>query len=109
MNSKFPGAHYNLGIAYLWNEGAFAVANAEEEFKIELVANPNDFFSNYYLGITYIFQRKWEPAIDLLRTASRIRRTIPILPFQLGQAYQELQKHDQAIDVLNKAIELNRI
>jgi tetratricopeptide (TPR) repeat protein len=107
LDSKFPGAHYNLGLANLLNEGGAAVANAEEEFKIELVANPNDFFSNYYLGITYIFQRKWEPAIDFLRTASRIQPNNPDPYFQLGQAYQELQKHDQAIDVLKKAIDLN--
>ncbi|HKG60461.1 MAG TPA: tetratricopeptide repeat protein [Pyrinomonadaceae bacterium] len=107
LNSQFPGAHYNLGLAYLWNEGGSAVANAEAEFKIELVANPNDFFSNYYLGITCIFQRKWELAIDFLRTASRIQPNNPDPYFQLGQAYQELKNHDQAIDVLRKAIELN--
>ena len=107
LNPQFPGAHYNLGLAYLWNEGASAVANAEEEFKIELATNPNDFFSNYYLGITYIFQRKWQLALDFLSTASRIQPNNPDPYFQLGQAYQELQKHDQAIDVLKKAIELN--
>lgn len=107
LNSQFPGAHYNLGLAYLWNEGGAAVANAEAEFKTELAANPNDYFSNYYLGITCIFQRKWEPAIDFLMTASRIQPNNPDPYFQLGQAYQELKKHDQAIDVLRKAIELN--
>ena len=107
LNSQFPGAHYNLGLAYLWNEGGSAVANAEGEFKIELAANPDDFFSNYYLGITCIFQRKWEPAIDFLMTAARIQPNNPDPYFQLGQAYQELQKHDQAIEVLRKAIDLN--
>jgi tetratricopeptide (TPR) repeat protein len=107
LNSQFPGAHYNLGLAYLWNEGGSAVGNAEEEFKIELATNPNDYFSNYYLGITCIFQRKWELAIDFLKTASRIQPNNPDPYFQLGQAYQELQKHDQAIDVLTKAIDLN--
>jgi tetratricopeptide (TPR) repeat protein len=107
LDSKFPGAHYNLGLAYLLNEGAAAVANAEEEFKIELVANPGDFFSNYYLGITCIFQRKWAPAIDFLRTASRIQPNNPDPYFQLGQAYQETKEHQQAIEVLKKAIDLN--
>jgi len=107
LNSQFPGAHYNLGLAYLWNEGASAVASAEGEFKIELAANPNDFFSNYYLGITCIFQRKWEPAIYFLTTASRIQPNNPDPYFQLGQVYQELKKHDQAIKVLTKAIDLN--
>jgi tetratricopeptide (TPR) repeat protein len=107
LNSQFPGAHYNLGLAYLWNEGGSAVASAEEEFKIELAANPNDYFSNYYLGITCIFRRKWEPAIEFLMTASRIQPNNPDPYFQLGQVYQELKKHDQAINVLTKAIDLN--
>ena len=107
LNSQFPGAHYNLGLAYLWNEGGAAVANAEEEFKTELRANANDFFSHYYLGITCIFQRKWETAIDFLQTASRLQPNNPDPYFQLAQAYQELKKHDQAIDVLRKAIDLN--
>lgn len=107
LNSKLPEAHYNLGYAYLLNEGASAVANAEEEFKIELASNPNNFFANYYLGIAYIFQRKWEPAIAVFTTASRIQPNNPDPYFQLGQAYQELARHDQAIDALKKAIELN--
>ena len=107
LSPQFPGAHYNLGLAYLWNEGGSAVANAEAEFKSELVTNPNDFFSNYYLGITCIFQRKWEPAIEFLRTASRIQPNNPDPYFELSQAYQELQEHDQAIEVLRKTIELN--
>src|SRR4030095_12867199 len=102
LNPKFPNAHYNLGLVYLLNEGVSAIANAEEEFKAELVSNPNDFFANYYLGIVYIFQRKWESAIDFLKTASRIQPNNPDPYFQLGQAYQELQKHDQALDALEK-------
>src|SRR6185436_9771595 len=53
------------------------------------------------------FQRKWELAIDYLMTASRIQPDNPDPYFQLGQAFQELQKHDQAIEVLRKAIDLN--
>src|SRR6185369_6476746 len=45
--------------------------------------------------------------IDFLKTASRIQPNNPDPYFQLAQAYQELKKHDQAIDVLRKAIDLN--
>src|SRR4029453_281535 len=40
-------------------------------------------------------------------TASRIQPNNPDPYFQLGQVYQELKKHDQAINVLTKAIDLN--
>ena len=71
LKPTYPRAHYNLGLAYLMNEGASALAHAEEEFKAELVSNPDEFFANYYLGIVYIFHRKWELAINFLKKASQ--------------------------------------
>ena len=89
------------------NEGASRLLDAEQEFKTELASNPDEFFANYYLGIVYIFQRKWELAIAFLKNASRVQADNPDPYFQLGQAYQELQKHDQALETLKKAIALN--
>src|SRR5712691_6453080 len=107
LDPALPRAHYNLGLAYLMNEGAARLGDAEQEFQTELVSNPDEFFANYYLGIVYIFQRKWELAIAFLQKASRVQADNPDPYFQLGQAYQELQKHDQAIEALKKAIALN--
>ena len=42
-----------------------------EEFKVELAANPDEYFANFYLGILYIMDRKWEPAIALLEKATQ--------------------------------------
>ena len=77
------------------------------EFQIEVAANPDEFFANYYLGVVYIFQRKWDLAIHFLQKAATIQPNNPDPYFQLGQAYQELNKHEQAIEVLKKAIALN--
>jgi tetratricopeptide (TPR) repeat protein len=107
LNPTLARVHDNLALAYLMNEGASRLVDAEQEFKTELVSNPDEFFANYYLGIVYIFQRKWELAIAFLRNASRVQAGNPDPYFQLGQAYQELGKHDQAIEALKKAIILN--
>jgi tetratricopeptide (TPR) repeat protein len=107
LNPTLARVHDNLALAYLMNEGASRLDDAEREFKTELVANPDEFFANYYLGIVYIFQRKWELAIGFLKHASRIQPNNPDPYFQLGQAYQELEKHDQAIEALKQAIALN--
>src|SRR5712671_209215 len=107
LNPTLARAHDNLALAYLMNEGASRLADAEREFKTELVSNPDEYFANYYLGIVYIFQRKWELAIAVLKNASRVQADNPDPYFQLGQAYQELEKHDQAIEVLKKSIALN--
>src|SRR6266404_6287126 len=107
LNPTLARVHDNLALAYLMNEGASRLVDAEREFKTELVSNPDEFFANYYLGIVYIFQRKWELAIAFLKNASRVQADNPDPYFQLGQAYQELQKHDQAIAALKQAIALN--
>jgi tetratricopeptide (TPR) repeat protein len=107
LNPSLARVHDNLALAYLMNEGASRLADAEREFKTELVSNPDEFFANYYLGIVYIFQRKWDLAIAFLKNASRVQTDNPDPYFQLGQAYQELEKHDQAIEALKKAIALN--
>ncbi len=60
---RFPRVHYYLGLTYLYKDGAARIPDAIEEFKIELAANPDEFFANFYLGILYIMERKWEPAI----------------------------------------------
>jgi tetratricopeptide (TPR) repeat protein len=107
LNPGLSRVHDDLALAYLMNEGASRLGDAEREFKTELVSNPDEFFANYYLGIVYIFQRKWELAISFLKNASRVQADNPDPYFQLGQAYQELEKHDQAIEALRKAIALN--
>src|SRR6266436_8206222 len=107
LNPTLARVHDNLALAYLMNEGASRLIDAEREFKTELVSNPDEFFANYYLGIAYIFQRKWELAIAFLKNASRVQADNPDPYFQLGQAYQELQKHDEAIEAIKKSIALN--
>ena len=107
LNPSLPHAHDNLALAYLMNEGASRLTDAEREFKTELLTNQDEYFANYYLGIVYIFQRKWELAIAFLTNASRVQADNPDPYFQLGQAYQELEKHDQAVEALKKSIALN--
>jgi tetratricopeptide (TPR) repeat protein len=107
LDPQFPRAHYYLGLTYLLKDGAARLSDAAEEFKIELAANPGEFFANYYLGIVYVIERKWELAIGLLEKASRIKPDNPDPYFHLGQAYQGVGRHKQAIEVLEKTIKLN--
>jgi tetratricopeptide (TPR) repeat protein len=107
LDERFPRAHYYLGITYLLDEGQKKIPDALEQFKIEVAANPDEFFANYYLGVVHNFQRQWDLAIDSLRKASSIQPNNPDPYFQLAQAYQELNDHEKAIEVLNKTIALN--
>lgn len=107
LDPHFPRAHYYLGLTYLLKDGAVRLDDAAAEFKIELNSNPNEFFANYYLGVVYVIQRKWDLAIGLLQKASQIEPNNPDPYFHLGQAYQSVEKHEQAIEVLRKSIALN--
>jgi tetratricopeptide (TPR) repeat protein len=107
LDPAFPRAHYYLGITYLLDEGQSKTNEALQEFKIEVAANPDEFFANYYLGVVYNFQRQWDLAITFLEKASSIQPNNPDPYFQLGQAYQELNNHQRAIEVLKKSIALN--
>jgi len=107
LDPHFPRAHYYLGITYLLDEGQSKTSEALEEFKVEVAANPDEFFANYYLGVVYNFKREWDLAITSLQKASAIQPNNPDPYFQLAQAYQELNNHEKAIEVLRKTIALN--
>ncbi len=107
LDPHFPRAHYYLGLTYLLKDGASRLPDAEQEFKIELASNPDEFFANYYLGIVYLMDRRWDPAISLLRKAVLIQPANPDPYFHLGQAYQATEKYAEAIEVLRRSIALS--
>jgi tetratricopeptide (TPR) repeat protein len=107
LDDHFPRVHYYLGLTYLLKDGVSKLDDAAEEFKVELASHPDEFFANYYLGIIYAIQRKWELAIPLLEKASESQPKNPDPYFYLGEGYQAVGKHDKAVEVLRKAIIFN--
>src|SRR5438876_4982222 len=107
IDPHFPRAHYYLGLTYLLKYGVVKIDEAAEEFKVELTSNPDEFFANYYLGIVYVIKRNWELAVSFLQKAAQMQPDNPDPYFYLGQSFQAMEKHDQAIEMLKKAISLN--
>ena len=107
LDPRFPRVHYYLGLTYLLKDGASRLGEAEEEFKIELATHPEEFFANYYLGIAATVERNWQVAIGYLQKASQIQPDNPDPYFFIGQAFQGLDKHEQAIEAFKKSIALN--
>ena len=107
IDPRFPRVHYYLGLTYLLRDGADRLKDAEAEFRLELTAHPDEYFANYYLGIISTINRKWDVALGFLLKASQIQRDNPDPHFYLGQTYQGLGMHDQAIESLRKSIALN--
>src|SRR5262249_1608772 len=99
-------AHYYLGLTYLLKDGSEKLGDAAEEFKVELASNPNEYFANYYLGIINLMERRLDQAVSLLEKACQLQPENSDPYFHLGQAYQALEKHEQAIEALKKSISL---
>src|SRR5580704_10507880 len=106
LDPKFPGVHYYLGLTYWLKDGAPKLDQAADEFKIELVEHPDQFFANYSLGVIYLNQRKWDIAVSFLEKAAKVQPDNPDPYFDLGQAYQAQAHHDRAIEALRKSIAL---
>lgn len=107
LDPKFPRVHFYLGLTYLLKDGASRLSDAQQQFKIELAAHPNEFFANYYLGIASTVERNWEAAVGFLEKASQIQPDNPDPYFFLGQSFQGLEKHEKAVELLKKSIALN--
>jgi tetratricopeptide (TPR) repeat protein len=107
LDPRFPRVHYYLGLTYLLKDGASRLADAEEEFKVELATHPQEFFANYYLGIAATVERNWPGAIGYLEKSSQLQPDNPDPYFFIGQAFQGLGQHAQAIAAFRKSIALN--
>ncbi|HJQ69231.1 MAG TPA: tetratricopeptide repeat protein [Blastocatellia bacterium] len=107
LDTKLARAHYNLGLTYLLKDGALALNEAAEEFRIELAVYPEEFLAIYNLGLVCVVERKYEEAVKLLDKAARLRPQNPDVRLFLGNAYHGLGKFDRAIESIKKAMELN--
>jgi tetratricopeptide (TPR) repeat protein len=72
-----------------------------------LANNPDEFFAHYYLGIAATVERDWPAAIGYLQRAAQLQPDNPDPYFFIGQAFQGLDKHEQAIEAFKKSIALN--
>src|SRR5262249_3487762 len=76
------------------------------EFQAELARDPNDYLSNYLLGLVCLTERKLEQAVTHLEKAMRLEPRKPDAPLYLGQALYLLRDEANAIDTLKEAIRL---
>jgi len=107
LDPRFPRVHYYLGLTYLLKGGVDKLDQAQEQFKIELASHPNEFFAHYYLGIAATVERNWTVALGYLQKASQLQPDNPDPYFFIGQAFQGLNKHAEAIAAFRKTIALN--
>ena len=71
------------------------------------LTHPNEFFAHYYLGIAATVERNWTVALGYLQKASQLQPDNPDPYFFIGQAFQGLNRHAEAIEAFRKTIALN--
>src|SRR6266404_650325 len=108
LNPEYPRAHYYLGLAYLSQEGRDKIAEANEQLQAELRRDPNDYLSNYLLGLVHLTERRLEEAVRYLDKAAQLDTQKPDAPLFLGQAYSLLGEQEKAIPLLERAIRLTQ-
>ena len=106
LDTRYPRAHYYLGLSYLSQEGRNKSAEAITEFQTELQRDPNDYLSNYLLGLVYLNDRRLEQAVPHLEKASRIEPQKPDALLYLGQALSLLGQEQRSVESLEQAIRL---
>lgn len=106
LNPRYPRAHAFLALAYLTHEGRDKMPDAIKELKTELLRDPNDYLSNYLLGLVYLEKRELEEAAGFMEKASHLEADKPDAHLFLGKALSLLGRHEEAILPLKRAIEL---
>ena len=96
--------HYQLGLSYLREDDGTGYAKAIPEFKAELAANPDDFYSRYMLGYIAVKQGQWnEAGIQLAHAIALRPKDIPTL-LALADTYAATQRPTEEEQILRRAI-----
>jgi tetratricopeptide (TPR) repeat protein len=105
LDDSNAGAHVLLGWVYLWRK-QHDLAIAQHEQAIALRPNEADHYND--LAQVLIFAGKPAEAVELVKTAMKLRPRYPVqYPFTLGFAYLLLERYDESIAALQEAITLN--
>jgi tetratricopeptide (TPR) repeat protein len=106
LDPSTPHAHYFLGLSYLiLNEWA-PTPESRAEFLKELHYHPQDFLSNYFLGVITSINHEFAQSNHYLRVAVGIDPTSPHAWLYLGLNAHAMNDDQHAEEYLRKAIAL---
>jgi len=105
INAKEPKVNFYLGFVIMQNGGAERLAEAGKFFEQELVINPKDFYSYFFLGVVYSSLNEHQKAVDYLQKAILLNPKKGQSYLFLGQSQAELGDTVNAEKNLRRAIE----
>ena len=106
-NPKALGLHSRLGRdLLLQSRSADALEQARKEFEAELAMNPNDAAAEYQLGQALLSQQQPADAQPHLQKALALAPNFPEALVALAKLHYEAKKFDEAIKLLEHAVEI---
>jgi len=107
VDPKFPRVHYYMGLTYLSAEANPDIDKALEEFKLEAQAHPDEFPSQFFVGVIYARQRNFDEAVRQLKRATELDPGNFKARYYLGLVLSVAQRCQEAIPELRKAIDVS--
>lgn len=107
-DSRLPGVHYLLAVAYLTSGGGNSVELAKPELEAELKLSPNDANIHVQLGNIALRQHRSDDAARELQTAIALDPSNPDAFLYLGQLYNGTGQSSEAMAALRKSISFTK-
>lgn len=104
-NPGRASAHYNLGLAYTVSG---RVKQAEESYLKALDIDPAMFQAWVNLGGVRLMRWEFKGCLEANQAAARLRDDLPIVHYNMGQAYLYLDDPENLLRCNEKVIELDR-
>lgn len=90
INPKFPKANFFLGFLILEQGGSERLTDAGVYFEAELKLNPEDFYSNFFVGVVASAENNHEKAVKFIQKALQLNSTKSEVYLFLAQSQIEL-------------------
>ncbi len=107
IDPKTPKAHFFTGYLILQHGGSSRLPEAAKEFEEELKLSPQDFYTNFFLGVVASSESEHPKAISYLQQAVKLNPKSGETYLFLGQSQVETGDTVNAEKNLRRAIELS--
>lgn len=107
IDPKQLKANFYRGFVILQHAGSERLPDALKAFKKELSLTPEDFYSNFFAGVTAVSLNDVDTAIPYLSKAVGMRTESVEANLFLGQAYLDAENYKEAEKHLKKSIDLD--
>lgn len=105
IDASIAEAHASLANIAAWYE--WDTAASEREFRKAIAVNPNYPTAHHWYGLFLAATRRFDEAVQELKTAQSLDPTSLIINSDLGYTYYLARRYDDAIEQLSRTLEMD--